>query len=142
MVESWIFLEFLWLNRYLCTYKLFLEKIKSKLRGSYSSNLTCFQLNRRKFVFFTRGGSKLFTPNHLVNCALNMPSILEKLFGPILQQLFGRFFTKKPPFGHSENGKWFFRPKKMKTSLGHKIDHLAWKPLISTRDSSFLRTLF
>ena len=24
---------------------------------------------------------------------------------------------------------------------GHKIDHLAWKPLISTRDSSFLRTL-
>ena len=25
---------------------------------------------------------------------------------------------------------------------GHKIDHLAWKPLISIRDSSFLRTLF
>ena len=25
---------------------------------------------------------------------------------------------------------------------GHKIDHLAWKPLISTRDGSFLRTLF
>ena len=25
---------------------------------------------------------------------------------------------------------------------GHKIDHLSWKPLISTHDSSFLRTLF
>ena len=25
---------------------------------------------------------------------------------------------------------------------GHKIDHVAWKPLISTHDSSFLRTLF
>ena len=25
---------------------------------------------------------------------------------------------------------------------GHKIDHLAWKPWISTRDSSLLRTLF
>ena len=25
---------------------------------------------------------------------------------------------------------------------GHKIDHLTWKPLISKRDSSFLRTLF
>ena len=24
----------------------------------------------------------------------------------------------------------------------HRIDHLAWKPLISTHDSSFLRTLF
>ena len=26
--------------------------------------------------------------------------------------------------------------------FGHKFDHLAWKPLISTQDSSFLRTLF
>ena len=25
---------------------------------------------------------------------------------------------------------------------GHKIDHLAWKPLISTHDSSFMRTFF
>ena len=25
---------------------------------------------------------------------------------------------------------------------GHKIDHFAWKPLISTRDRSFLRILF
>ena len=25
---------------------------------------------------------------------------------------------------------------------GHRIDHLAWKPLISTRDRSYLRTLF
>ena len=25
---------------------------------------------------------------------------------------------------------------------GHKIDHLAWKPSISTHDSSFFRTLF
>ena len=24
------------------------------------------------FVFFTKGGSKFLTPNHLVNCALNM----------------------------------------------------------------------
>ena len=74
LANGWIldFLMFLWLNRYLCTYKCFLEKIKSKLQGSYCSNLTRFLLNRRIFLFFTRGGSKLFTPNHLVNCALNM----------------------------------------------------------------------
>ena len=63
---------YLWLNRYLCSYNWFLEKINSKLWGSCSSNLTRFQLNRREFVFFTRGGSKLFSPNHFVNCALNM----------------------------------------------------------------------
>ena len=32
--------------------------------------------------------------------------------------------------------------RKICHQCGHKIDHLAWKPLISTRDSSFLRTLF
>ena len=63
---------YFWLNRYLCNYKWFLEKINSKLWGSCSSNLTRFQLNRREFVFFTRGGSKLLTPNHFINCALNM----------------------------------------------------------------------
>ena len=56
------------------------------------------------------------------------PSILENWFGPILQQLFGRSFTKKPPFGHSENEKWFFRPKKMKTSLGNIVCHSNMHP--------------
>ena len=28
---------------------------------------------------------------------------------------------KNPPFGHSKNGKWFFRPTKMKTSLGNIV---------------------
>ena len=98
-----------------------MEKTKSKLRGSCSSNLTRFQLNRRKFVFFTRGGSKLFTPNHFVNCALICPSILENWFGPILQQLFGRSFTKKPHLGHSKNGKWLFCAMKVKTPLGNIV---------------------
>ena len=58
LASGWVlnFFVFLWLNRYLCTWKWFLEKIKSKLRGSYSSNLTRFQLNQQEFVFFTRGG--------------------------------------------------------------------------------------
>ena len=30
---------------------------------------------------------------------------------------------KKPPFGHSENGKWIFRAKKMKTSLGNIVSN-------------------
>ena len=63
---------YFWLNRYLFTYKWFLEKIKSKLWGSYSSNLTRFLLNWREFLFFTKGGSNFLTNNHFVNCALNM----------------------------------------------------------------------
>ena len=45
-----------------------------------------------------------------------------------MQQLFGSSFTKKPPFGHSENEKWFFRPKKMKTSLGNIVCHSNMHP--------------
>ena len=45
-----------------------------------------------------------------------------------MQQLFGRPFTKKPPFGHSENEKWFFRPKKMKTLLGNIVCHSKMHP--------------
>ena len=75
--------------------------------------------------------------------------------------------NKKTHFGHSENGKLIFRPKKMKTTLdnivfhskmhpctiwdqlnklchecGHEIERLGWNPWIFTHDSSFLRTLF
>ena len=49
------------------------------------------------------------------------PSILEKWFGPILQQIYGRSFTKRTQFGHPENGKWIFRAKKMKTPLGNIV---------------------
>ena len=45
-----------------------------------------------------------------------------------LQQLFGRSFTKNPPFGHSKNGKCFFRLEKMKTSLGKIICHSNMHP--------------
>ena len=43
------------------------------------------------------------------------------VFGPILQLLFGRSFTKKPHFEDSENGKCIFRAKKMKTPLGNIV---------------------
>ena len=49
------------------------------------------------------------------------PSILENLFGPILQQIYGRSFTKKPPLGHSKNGKCIFHEKEMKTPLGNIV---------------------
>ena len=45
-----------------------------------------------------------------------------------MQQLFGSSFTKKPPFGHSKNGKWFFRPTKTKTSLGNIVCHSNMHP--------------
>ena len=45
-----------------------------------------------------------------------------------LQQIFVRFFTKKPHFGRSKNGKWIFRPKKMKTSLGNIVCHSNMHP--------------
>ena len=38
-----------------------------------------------------------------------------------MQQIYGRSFTKRTQFGHSENGKWIFRAKKMKTPLGNIV---------------------
>ena len=105
-----------------------MEKINSKLWDNCSSNLTRFLLNRRKFVFFTRGGSKLFTPNHLVNCALNMAWYFRKMIWSNFATIIWEVLHKKPPFGHSKNGKWFFRPKKMKTSLGNIVCHSNMHP--------------
>ena len=79
--------------------------------------MTCFHLNRRQFVFFTGGGSKFWHPTILSIVHYIWLSILYNLFAPFLQQLFGRSSTKNPPSRHSENEKWIFRAKKMKTSL-------------------------
>ena len=56
-----------------------------------SLNLTRFQLNRQKFVFFTRGGSKLFAPNHLVNFGLNMSQYFRKNKQQTMRQLQFKF---------------------------------------------------
>ena len=66
------------------------------------------------------------------------PSILENLFGPILQQIYGRPFTKNTHFGHSENGKCIFCEKKMKTPLGNivwnsKVHPCSWYEVIWTK---------
>ena len=45
-----------------------------------------------------------------------------------MQLIYGRSFTKKTHFGHSKNRKWFFRPKKMKTSLGNIVCHSNMHP--------------
>ena len=49
------------------------------------------------------------------------PSILENLFGPILQQIYGRSFTKRTQSKHSKNGKWLFCAMKVKTPLGNIV---------------------
>src|SRR3954466_6999063 len=37
--------------------------------------------------------------------------------------IFGRSFTKRPSFRHSENEKWIFRATEMKTSFGKLVGH-------------------
>ena len=145
-----------------------MEKINSKLWGSCSSNLTRFQLNRRKFIFFTRGGSKLFTPQPFSHLCIKYGLVFYKndlvqfcnnyLVGPSQKSSFWALKKWKVIFSCKENDN-FLRQHclefqdaplcmiwghlhKLCHECGHKIDHLAWKPLISTRDSSFLRTLF
>ena len=145
-----------------------MENIKSKLQGSYSSNLTRFQLNQREFVFFTRGGSKLFTPNHFFQFCIKYVLVFYKID---FVQFCNKYMigpSQKTSFRALEKWKMNFPWKKNENSLrqhclsfqdaplctiwdhlnklchecGHKIDHLAWKPWNFRDDSSFLRTLF
>ena len=121
-----------------------------------------------EIVFFTRGGSNLLTPNCLVNCALNMSYYLIKMIWSNIATIIWYVLHKKNSFRALGKWKMNFPCKENENSLrqhclefqdaslctiwdhlnklchecGHKIDHSAWKPLISTRDSSFLRTLF
>ena len=125
-------------------------------------------MNRRQFVFFTRGGSKLFSPNHFVNCALYMAYYFIKLIWSIFATIIWYFLHKKTLFRALKKWKMNFPCKENENSLwqhylefqdaplctiwdhlnklchecGHKIDHSAWKPWIFTLDSSFLWTLF
>ena len=104
---------------------MYLERIfgkKSKLQGSYSSNLTRFQLNRRKFVFFTRGGSKTFYTQPFGQLCIKYGLIVYKID---FIQFCNKYIvgpSQKTHFRHSENKKLIFRPKKMRTSLGNIVD--------------------
>ena len=53
---------------------------------------------------FTRGGSKLFTPNRLVNCALHMSQYFRKLIWSNFATNIWQVLHKKTHFRHSENG--------------------------------------
>ena len=71
--------------------------------------------------FFTRGGSRHLTPNHLVNCESDMAQYFRKMIWSNFATIIWEVLHKKTPFRHSKNGKCIFRPKKMKTSLGNIV---------------------
>ena len=163
-----IILVFLWLNRYLCTYKWFLEKINSKLWGSCSSNLTRFQLNQRKFFFFTRGGSKFFYTQPFDQLCVKYVLVFYEIYlvqfcnkyiiGPSQKNSFWALEKWKMVFSSKENENflrkhclpfqyaplctiWDYLNKRCH-ECGHKIYHLTWKSWIFTHDSLFLKTIF
>ena len=92
-----------------CNNYLVVPSQKNLLSGTRKmengSNLTRFQLNQQEFVFFTRGGSKLLTPNHFVNFALNMAQYFIKLIWSNFATNIWQVLHKKTYFRHSENGK-------------------------------------
>ena len=115
---------------------------------------------------FSREMDKSFWhPTILSIVQLLWPTMLEKWFGPILKQIYGRSFTKKlisgtwkMNFSYEEDEKFLNQHclsfqhaplcqiwdhfNKLCHEYGHEIDHVAWKPWIFTHDSSFVWTLF
>ena len=96
----------------------------SKLRGTRSSNLTRFQLNRLKFVFFKRGGWEPFDRQKFGYLYIKCGLIFEKKnIAHILQLIIGMCFTKKTHFWHSRNEKYYFYSEKKKTFFCNIVRH-------------------
>ena len=73
----------------------------------------------------------------------NSFSALEKMENDFSSKENENFFRQHClPFQYAPFCTIWDHLNKLCHECGHKIDHLAWKPWISTRDSSFLRTLF
>src|SRR5664279_5977079 len=87
----------------------------SKLRGTCSSNLTRFQLNRQKLVFFKRGGWKPFQRKQFGYLCIQHGLVFSKNVFLNFGNIFVVGALQKNPFSHSENGKWVFCPMKRKT---------------------------
>jgi hypothetical protein len=100
----------------------------SKLWDTSSSNLSRFLLKWQSFVFFTRGGSKAFDTQPFGQLCIEYVLIFYKndLFQFCNKYLVGP--SQKTHFGHSKNGKWFFRAKKMKTPFGNIVCHSNMHP--------------
>ena len=47
-----------------------------------------------------------------------------------MQQIYGRYFTKKLILGTRKHGKWIFRVEKMKTPLGNIVCHSNMHPCV------------
>ena len=94
----------------------------------------------------------VFEKNDLVQfCKKYMAGPLQKTLFRVLEKWKMNFPCKENknslkqyclPFQYAPLCTIWDHLNKLCHECGHKIDHLAWKPLISTCDSSFLRTLF
>ena len=110
-------------------------------------------------TFYTQPFGQLCIKNGLVFYKIDLVQFCNKyMVDPSQKNSFWAFKKWKMNFSSKENGNslrqhcllfqyaplctiWYHL-NKLCHGCGHKIDHLAWKPLISTRDSSFLRTVF
>ena len=110
-------------------------------------------------IFYTQPFCQLWTKYGLVFYKIDSVQFCNKyMVGPSQKNLFWALEKWKMVFSSNENENFLrqhclplqYAPlctiwdhlNKLCHECGHKIDHLAWKPLISTHDSSFRRTLF
>ena len=79
VVESWNFFGVSLIKQILMYLEIIFEKNKQQTMRQLQFKFDPLPTESAEIFFFTRGGSKLFTPNHLVNCALNMAQYFRKL---------------------------------------------------------------
>ena len=117
VVESWNFFGVSMIKQILMYLEIIFGKNKEQTTRQQQFKLDPLLAGSTKFVFFTRGGSKLFTPNHLVNCASNMSQYFRKLIWYNFATNIWQVLHKKTSFWALEKWKMNFPCKDNENSL-------------------------
>ena len=128
VVESWKTFDVSLIKQILMYLEMIFGKNKKQTMRHVQFKFDPLLVESAEICLFHRGGSKLFTPNHLVNCALNMAQYFRKMICSHFARIIWQVLHKKPSFWALEKWNMVFCPKKMKTSLGNIVCHFNMHP--------------
>ena len=128
VVESWNFFGVSLIKQKLLYLEMIFGKNKQQTMRQPQFKFDPLLAESAEICLFHERWINFFTPNHFVNCALNMAQYFIKMIWSNFVKNIWQVLHKKPHLGHSKNGKCFFRPKKMKVSLGNIACHSNMHP--------------
>ena len=129
VVESWIFFGVSLIKQILMYLEMIFGKNKEQTTRQLQFKFDPLPTESTGICLFHQRSIKTFDTQPSGQLCLKYGLVFQK---NDLVQFCNNYLVvpsqKKPPLGHSKNEKWFFRPKKMKTSLGNIVCHSNMHP--------------